>query len=75
VHLSVTLWALGDQKFDFANWSPMLWTTNILGLSLMLPRIAWHLGVSRYVDARDNPRLRLAAAVGGSCATEHIIKS
>ncbi|KIK06647.1 hypothetical protein K443DRAFT_673931 [Laccaria amethystina LaAM-08-1] len=52
-HLVVTLWALGDQKWDFGNWSPMLWTTILLGLSLMIPRIAWHLGIARYVDKRD----------------------
>ncbi|TFK75850.1 hypothetical protein BDN72DRAFT_809557 [Pluteus cervinus] len=52
-HLYVTLWALGDQKWDFANWSPMLWTTVILGFSLMIPRMAWHLGIGRYVDRRD----------------------
>ncbi|KXN89645.1 hypothetical protein AN958_05512 [Leucoagaricus sp. SymC.cos] len=76
VHLAVTLWALGDQKFNFANWSPMLWTTNILGLTLMLPRMAWHLGIGRYVDARDNPRLQLLSAAGGTGGkTEHIIKS
>jgi len=53
VHLYVTLWALGDQKWDFYNWSPMLWTTILLGLTLMIPRILWHLGVGRYVDSRD----------------------
>jgi len=52
-HLGVTLWALGDQKWDFANWSPMLLTTFILGLTLMVPRICWHLGIGRYVDFRD----------------------
>ncbi|KAF9057623.1 hypothetical protein BJ165DRAFT_1520989 [Panaeolus papilionaceus] len=52
-HLLITLWALGDQKWDFASWSPMLWTTFILGLTLMIPRICWHLGIGRYVDSRD----------------------
>jgi hypothetical protein len=46
---------LGEHKFDFINWTPMLWTTHILGLSLLVPRLAWHLGVGRYVDARDGP--------------------
>lgn len=55
MHLSVTFWALGDHKYDFANWSPMLWTTNIVGFSLLLPRMAWHLGIGRYVDTRDGP--------------------
>ncbi|KAH7920170.1 hypothetical protein BV22DRAFT_1040154 [Leucogyrophana mollusca] len=53
LHLYVTLWALGDERWDVANWSPMLWTTVILGFSLMIPRIMWHLGIWRYVDGRD----------------------
>lgn len=53
LHLSVTLWSLGDLKWDVVNWSPMLWTTVLIGLSLMIPRIAWHLGIGRYVDRRD----------------------
>jgi len=52
-HLGVTFWALGEHKWDFMNWSPMLWTTVVLGFTLMVPRICWHLGVGRYVDFRD----------------------
>jgi hypothetical protein len=52
-HLSLTIWALGDQKWNIYSWSPMLWTTFILGFSLMIPRICWHLGLGRYVDSRD----------------------
>jgi len=54
-HLGVTFWGLGDSKWDFANWTPMLWITFILGLTLMVPRICWHLGIGRYVDFRDGP--------------------
>ncbi|KAG1752735.1 uncharacterized protein EDB91DRAFT_533008 [Suillus paluster] len=53
MHLFVTLWALGDERWDVSQWSPMLWTTIILGFSLMIPRIMWHLGIWRYVDTRD----------------------
>lgn len=54
LHLVVTLWALGDDvRWDFARWSGMLWATVVLGFSLMIPRITWHLGIGRYVDARD----------------------
>ncbi|KAF9453088.1 hypothetical protein P691DRAFT_802468 [Macrolepiota fuliginosa MF-IS2] len=74
LHLALTFWALGDQKFDFANWSPMLWTTHLLGLTLMLPRIAWHLGVGRYVDARDGPAGAFPSPNGSNNA-EQIIKS
>ncbi|KAH9482711.1 hypothetical protein JR316_0004811 [Psilocybe cubensis] len=52
-HMWLTFWALGDQKFNFQSWSPMLWTTVILGFSLMIPRICWHLGIGRYVHSRD----------------------
>jgi hypothetical protein len=52
-HLYVTFWALGDQRWSFWQWSPMLWTTVLLGFTLMIPRIAWHLGIARYVDHRD----------------------
>ncbi|THV08486.1 hypothetical protein K435DRAFT_771973 [Dendrothele bispora CBS 962.96] len=53
LHLYVTIWALGDQKWNFREWTPMLWTTLGLGLTLMIPRICWHLGIGRYVDSRD----------------------
>jgi len=54
-HLGLTIWALGGERWNFYEWSPMLWTTVILGFSLMIPRICWHLGIGRYVDSRDAP--------------------
>lgn len=54
-HIGLTFWALGDQKLNVSSWSPMLWTTFILGFSLMIPRVCWHLGIGRYVDVRDGP--------------------
>jgi len=53
VHLYVTLWALGDQRWDVWNWTPMFWATILLGLTLLGPRIAWLWGIGRYVDSRD----------------------
>ncbi|KAJ3722864.1 hypothetical protein C8R42DRAFT_664613 [Lentinula raphanica] len=53
LHLYVTIWALGEDKWNFRKWSPMLWTTIGLGLTLMVPRICWHLGIGRYVHSRD----------------------
>jgi hypothetical protein len=53
MHLYVTLWALGDDRWDIAQWSPMLWATVVIGVSLTIPRVMWHLGIWRYVDARD----------------------
>lgn len=54
MHLYVTLWALGEERWDVARWSPMLWTTVLLGLTLMVPRIMWHLGIWRYMHSRDS---------------------
>lgn len=52
-HLYVTLWAVGDLRWDVGNWTPMLWITVGLGSSLLIPRVAWHMGIGRYVHARD----------------------
>ena len=48
-HLYLTLWALGDQRWVLASWTPMLWTTVIMGMMLLIPRVTWHLGIGRYV--------------------------
>ncbi|KJA30216.1 hypothetical protein HYPSUDRAFT_196467 [Hypholoma sublateritium FD-334 SS-4] len=61
-HLAFTLWALGDTRWDFQNWTPMLWTTVILGLTLMIPRVCWHLGFGRYVDSRDRASQNIYAS-------------
>jgi len=53
LHLYVTLWALGDHRWAIHKWNAMLWTTILLGLTLLVPRIAWHLGIGRYVNKRD----------------------
>ncbi|KAF9226529.1 hypothetical protein BS17DRAFT_775778 [Gyrodon lividus] len=63
MHIYVTLWALGGDRWDVARWSPMLWATVILGFSLMVPRIMWHLGMWRYVDARD----KIPTGAGHTC--------
>ena len=63
-HLYITLSALGDERWNVRNWSPMLWTTVLAGLSLMFPRIAWHLGVGRYVHARDGNLNKVDHTVG-----------
>ncbi|KAF7301723.1 hypothetical protein MIND_00737900 [Mycena indigotica] len=55
VHIYLTLWALGDHRFDLRNWSPMLVVTIVGGISLLIPRLCWVLGIARYVDSRDGP--------------------
>src|SRR5258708_26465501 len=65
LHLALTFWALGDMRWNFSEWSIMLWLTVILGLSLFVPRLAWHLGIGRYAECRDGKgkRRRLGANV------------
>ncbi|KAH9844256.1 uncharacterized protein C8Q71DRAFT_696888 [Rhodofomes roseus] len=53
LHIGITLWALGDSRWDVASWGGILWITVVTGFSLMIPRITWHLGIGRYVDNRD----------------------
>jgi hypothetical protein len=53
LHLVFTLWALEDMRWDFSEWSVVLWSTVVLGLSLLIPRIAWHRGIGRYKESRD----------------------
>jgi hypothetical protein len=58
-HLFVTLWALGDDRWNFGKWSSTLWLTFVLGISLLIPRITWHLGIGRYVHTRDRQLKRV----------------
>ena len=53
LHIILTLWALGDTRWDVSRWTGMLWSTVVLGLGLFVPRLAWHLGIGRYVHKRD----------------------
>lgn len=53
LHLVLTLYALGEERWHFEMWSSTSWLTMLLGLSLLGPRVAWHLGIGRYVDERD----------------------
>jgi len=54
-HLAITFWMLGEKRWDQSTWtaSPVLFTTVVTGMSLLLPRAAWHLGIGRYVHKRD----------------------
>lgn len=57
LHIALTMWALGNERWHPERWSATLWTMVILGFSLMIPRIAWWLGVGRFVAGRDGSRL------------------
>lgn len=65
LHLVLTLWALEDERWKFSQWSGMLRATVFLGLSLMIPRVAWHLGIGRYVDTRDRKNHWKGSGAGG----------
>ncbi|KAL1731043.1 hypothetical protein EV714DRAFT_283748 [Schizophyllum commune] len=60
VHTALTLWALGEARWNFAAWSPTTWCTVVLGLTLLVPRAAWVMGVGRYVDTRDGAYKKMA---------------
>lgn len=60
LHIGITLWALGDDKWDTSRWTPLLWATVVLGLTLFVPRVAWHLGIGRYVHKRDGLKAKVS---------------
>ena len=53
LHIVLTLWALGEDRWDVSRWEGTLWVTIVTGMTLMIPRVAWHLGMGRYVEGRD----------------------
>lgn len=53
IHIALTVWALGEDRWDVSKWDGLLWITIVSGLTLMIPRITWHMGIGRYVDSRD----------------------
>ncbi|KAI0091989.1 hypothetical protein BDY19DRAFT_927816 [Irpex rosettiformis] len=55
-HIALTLWALGEGRWNVSEWEGILWVTIISGVTLLIPRTAWHLGIGRYVDERDGRR-------------------
>ncbi|KAH9943484.1 uncharacterized protein BXZ73DRAFT_97524 [Epithele typhae] len=63
VHISITWWALGESRWRVATWSSLLWITFLTGFSLLVPRVAWHMGIGRYVDSRDSGGRREIKAV------------
>ncbi|CDO71271.1 hypothetical protein BN946_scf184908.g28 [Trametes cinnabarina] len=58
VHITITWWALGDSRWSLWEWSGLLWVTFLTGFSLLVPRVAWHMGIGRYVDRRDGQASR-----------------
>ncbi|VDB96941.1 unnamed protein product [Peniophora sp. CBMAI 1063] len=56
MHLFVTFYALEDQKWEYWNYTPTIWAVVVFGVGLLVPRVMWHLGIGRFVDARDGRR-------------------
>ena len=53
LHIVLTLWAIGDERWNVQKWQATLWVTIVSGFTLLIPRLAWHLGVGRYMESRD----------------------
>lgn len=53
LHIALTLWALGDARWSASEWSVVIWLTVLVGVSLLVPRVTWHMGIGRYVESRD----------------------
>jgi hypothetical protein len=53
LHIALTLWALGDARWNVSEWSVVIWLTVLIGLSLLVPRVTWHMGIGRYMESRD----------------------
>ncbi|KAF7332107.1 hypothetical protein MKEN_00091400 [Mycena kentingensis (nom. inval.)] len=48
MHIYITLWALGEYRFQFSSWSPMLIVTILSGFTLLIPRLMWQLGIASH---------------------------
>ena len=48
-HIGVTLYAMGPMRWEVGSWSALTWVTILAGVSLLVPRALWHLGVGRGV--------------------------
>lgn len=54
-HIGVTFWGLGEQRWSPLEWGQMTWCVIGSGLSLLIPRFCWWMGVGRFVRERDEP--------------------
>ena len=58
LHIFLTLWAIGDDRWYMERWQGTLWITIVSGFTLLIPRLAWYLGVGRYMESRDGSPLK-----------------
>jgi len=57
-HIGVTLYAMGPMRWEFGSWSALTWVTFTVGVSLLVPRALWHLGVGRDVPTRTDSKVK-----------------
>jgi hypothetical protein len=61
-HMVITVYALGDGRWDFAHYTSTLWMIFIFGFGLLIPRTMWHMGIGRFMEKRDGKWLRGGAS-------------
>jgi len=52
-HMILTAYALNADGWSVTEWPATIWVTFGIGTGLLVTRIAWCLGIGRYVEARD----------------------
>jgi len=57
-HLGITLYAMGPMRWEFGGWSPLTWFSLTVGVSLLIPRALWHLGVGRGVPTHTDSKVK-----------------
>jgi hypothetical protein len=49
-HMYVTLYGMGpEMRWAFGKWTGLIWVTIGVTITLLIPRVLWHLGVGRDV--------------------------
>lgn len=66
VHLALTFWALGPNGLDWRTWGVTTWSVVMGGVSLLIPRVCWHLGKGRYMHKRDGKQYSQVRAAKAS---------
>lgn len=61
-HIGFTIYAMGpDMRWEFGRWSTLTWVTIVAGVSLLVPRALWLLGVGRDVPTGTGPNTKKQA--------------
>jgi len=57
-HLGITLYAMGPMRWEFGSWSALTWFSLTVGVSLLVPRALWHLGIGRDVPTHTDSKVK-----------------